>query len=200
MQRQARGHGLAPTLLEEAAWGEEGEAALSWAVLVEAEAAKEVEGGALVDGVQAVAEEAAACSRIVVVEAESAACTRAIRRRGRTSVPWRRSHAGIAGDVQRQIGRADARHRRGMAQGCGHSHLHPLAPPWRRLVLDELQTCLCTGLMADNPRVRGGRGATTKGRWRSYPCRRCEMRRECGRGPRTWRARRAARRQGTLPE
>ena len=77
---------------------------------------------------------------------------------------------------------------------CGHSHLHPLGPPWRRLVLDELQTCLYTGLMAGNPRVRGGRGATTKGRWRSYPCRRCELRRECGRGPRTWRARRAARR------
>jgi hypothetical protein len=45
---------------------EEGEAALSWAVLVEAEAAKAVEGGA-------------------------------IRRRGRTSVPWRRSHASVAG-------------------------------------------------------------------------------------------------------
>ena len=53
-------------MLEEAALAEEGEVALSWAVLVEAEAAKAVEGGA-------------------------------IRRRGRTSVPWRRSHASVAG-------------------------------------------------------------------------------------------------------
>jgi hypothetical protein len=84
-------------MLEEAAWGEEGDAALSWAVLVEAEAAKAVEGGALVDGVQAVAEGAAARSCVVMVEAEAAACTRAIRRGGRTSVPWRRSHASVAG-------------------------------------------------------------------------------------------------------
>jgi hypothetical protein len=84
-------------MLEVAAWGGVGDAALSWAVLVEAEAAKAVEGGALVDGVQAVAEGAAARSRVVMVEAEAEACTRAIRRRGRTSVPWRRSHASVAG-------------------------------------------------------------------------------------------------------
>ena len=86
MLRHARGHGPAPTALDESARGGEGEAA-EMAALVAAEAAEAVEGGALVDGVQAVQVEAAACTRVVVVAAEAAACTRAIRRRGRTSVP-----------------------------------------------------------------------------------------------------------------